>query len=256
MLVLKQWFHLLQGPQQVHVHTDHKSLRYRKTCPRTLTPRQARWFQFLEEYNLTVWYVPGLENPAAEACSCLVSRQLMDIQNATHTRAFVVYLVENCVSPEEEDVDEFLHVLEDSFSHDEVWLQPYDHLYVSLRSGGSGGKGPDVDGDAKPALRFDTEPLPSSEALGEDSHQSTVHLNDAGNEVPDMSTDTDDPPDIDMDRPLRVNFGREPRYAATLTKQIRRRRHRDGTLQPILLPKVGPNTPYPLSHKGAHRRVH
>ena len=79
VLALKQWFHLLRGPQQVHVHTDHESLRYLKTCPRPLTPRQARWSQFLEEYNLTLLYVPGLENPAADACSRLTSRQLMDI---------------------------------------------------------------------------------------------------------------------------------------------------------------------------------
>ena len=26
VLALKQWFHLLRGPQQVHVHTDHESL--------------------------------------------------------------------------------------------------------------------------------------------------------------------------------------------------------------------------------------
>ena len=55
VLALKQWFHLLRGPQQVHVHTDHKSLRYLKTFPRLLTPRQARWSQFLEKYNLTLW---------------------------------------------------------------------------------------------------------------------------------------------------------------------------------------------------------
>ena len=42
VLALKQWFHLLRGPQQMHVHTDHESLRYRKTSPRPLTPRQAR----------------------------------------------------------------------------------------------------------------------------------------------------------------------------------------------------------------------
>ena len=97
--------------------------------PRPLTPRQARWPQFLEGYNLTLWYVAGLENPAADACCRLTSRQLMDIENATCTRAFVVPLVENWVSPEGEPVDEFLHVLEDSFSHDEEWPQPYNHLY-------------------------------------------------------------------------------------------------------------------------------
>ena len=102
--------------------------------------------------------------------------------------------------------------------HYEVWPQPYDHLYVSLRSGRSVGNRPDVDEDAEPAHQFDTEqavepedlePLPLNEAVAVDSHQPEVHLDDAGNEVPDMSTDTDDLPDIDMDRPLRVTFGKE-----------------------------------------------
>ena len=229
VLALKQWFNLLGGLQQVHVHTDHESLPYPKTCPRPLTPRQARWFQFLEEFNVTLWYVPGLENPAADACSRLTSQQLMDIKNATRTRAFLVPLVENRVSPEGEPVDEFLLVLEDSFSHDEVWPQPYDHLYVSLQSGRSVGKRPDVEEDAEPAHQFDTEPavepedleaLPSKEALAEDSHQSEVHVDDAGNKVPDMLTDTGDVPDIDMDLPLRVTFGKEPLYAPTLTELI------------------------------------
>ena len=38
VLALKQWFHLLRGPQQVCVHNDHESLRYLKMCPRPLTP--------------------------------------------------------------------------------------------------------------------------------------------------------------------------------------------------------------------------
>ena len=111
VLAFKQWLHLLRGPQQVHVHTDHESLRYHKICPRQLTPRQARWSQFLEEYNLRLWYVPGLENPAADACCRLTSQQLMHIKNATRTRAFVIPLVENRASPEGEPVGEFLHVL-------------------------------------------------------------------------------------------------------------------------------------------------
>ena len=279
MLALKQWFHLLRGPQQVHVHTDHESLPYLKICPRPLTPRQARWSQFLEEYNLTLWYVLGLENPAADACSRPTSRQLMDIGNATRTRAFVIPLVENWASTEGEPVDEFLHVLEDSFLHDEVWPQPYDHLYVSLRSGRSVAKDSDADEHAEPALPVDTEPavepedlepLPSNatavepedlervlsdEILAEDSHQPDVHLDDAGNE-PDIPANTDDLPDVSMDRPLRVTFGKELRCAPTLAELICCRRHRDGTLKSVPLPKVGPNTPYPLSIKGTHRRVH
>ena len=67
--------------------------------------------QFLEEYKLTLWYVPGLRNPAADTCSRLTSQQLMDIENATRTRAFVIPLVENWASREKKPVDEFLHVL-------------------------------------------------------------------------------------------------------------------------------------------------
>ena len=163
--------------------------------------------------------------PAADACSRLTSRQLMDIENATRTRAFVIPLVENWTSPEGEPVEEFLHVLEDSFSHDEVWPQPYYHLYVLLRSGRSVGKEPDVDEHAEPALQFDTEPavepedleplpsnatavepedlepVPSDEILAQDSHQPEVHLDDAPNE-PDMPADTDSLPVVGMDRPL------------------------------------------------------
>ena len=125
------------------------------------------------------------------------------------------------------------------------------------------GKEPDVDEVAEPALQLETEPavqpedlepLPSNESLAEDSHQPEVHLHDTGNE-PDASTDTDDLPDIDMDRPLRVTFGKELRYAPTLTELIRCRRHRDGTLQSVPLPKVGPNTRCPSSLKGTHRGV-
>ena len=89
----------------------------------------------------------------------------MDIENATRTRAFVIPLVENWASPEGKPVHEFLHVLEDSFSHDEVWPQPYDHLYVSLRIGHSVGKEPDADQHAEPALQFYTEPAVEPEDL-------------------------------------------------------------------------------------------
>ena len=109
-------------------------------------------------------------------------------------------------------------MLEDSFSHDEVCPQPYDRLYVSLQNGRSVEKRPDVDKDAERAHRLDIEAavepedlgsLPSNEALAQNSHQPEVHLDDAGNEVQDMSTDNDDLPDTDMDRPLRVTFGKD-----------------------------------------------
>ena len=71
-----------------------------------------------------------------------------------------------------------------------------------------------------------------------------------------MSADTVNLPEVDMDLPLRVTFGKKLRYAPTLTELIRRRRHRGGTLKPVSLPKFGPNTAYPSGLKGTHRRVH
>ena len=93
------------------------------------------------------------------------------------------------------------------------------------------------------------------EILAEDSHQPDMHLDDPGNE-PDMPADTDDLPDVSTDRPLRVTFGKELRCAPTMAELIRCRRHRDGTLQSVPLPKVGPNTPCLSSLKGTRRRVH
>ena len=203
----------------------------------------------------------------------------MDIENATRTRAFVIPLVENSASPEGKRVSEFLHVLGDSFSQNEVWPQLYAHVYVSLRSGRFVGKKPNVDEYAEPALQFDTEPavepedveqlpsnatvvepedpepVPSNEILADNSQQPELHLDDARND-PDMPADTEDLPDVGMDCPLRVTFGNELRCAPTLAELIRCRRHRDGPLQSVPLPNVGPNTPYPSSLKGTHRRVY
>ena len=212
VLALKQWFHLLRAPRQVHLHPDNESLRYLQMCPRPLTPRQACWSHFFEEYDLTLWYVPVLKNPAADACSRITSRQLMNIENATGTQPFMLPSVNNWGSPEGEPVDAFPHVFEDSFFHYEVWLQPYHHLYVSLRSGRPVERDPDFDADAEPALKFDTEPaveseelkpLPTNEVVTEYSHWPAAHLDDARNVIPDKSTDPDDLP---FQLPLAKNF--------------------------------------------------
>ena len=141
------------------------------------------------------------------------------------------------------------------------------------------GKEHDPEEHAEPALQFDTEPavepedleplpsnatsvepedlepVPLDEILAEDSQQPDMHLDDAANE-PDIPADTDNLPDVSMDRPLRVTFRKELGCAPTMAELIRCRRHRDGTLQSVPLPKVRRNTPYLSSLKGTHRRVH
>ena len=64
------------------------------------------------------------------------------------------------------------------------------------------------------------EPALSDEIMAENSHQPDMHLDEAGNE-PDTSTDTDDLSDVSIDRPLRVTFGNELRYAPTMAELIR-----------------------------------
>ena len=258
MLALKQWFHLLRERQQVHVQTDHESLCYLERCPQQLTPRQARWSHSLEEYNLTLWHVPGLENPAADACFRLTSRQLMDFENATRTRAFLIPLVENSVSPEGELVTELLHVLEDSFSHDEVWPEPYDHLYVSLRSRRS-----------VMFPKMQNKPTFST-LIGLSSQRTCNHcrptrlwlrIHTSLRYISMMlatryKTCRRTPTTLRHRIGRHPSFGKELPYAPTSTELIRCRRHPDGTLQPVALPKVGPKTPYLSSLKGTHHRVH
>ena len=89
---------------------------------------------------------------------------------------------------------------------------------------------PDVYADASLAFQFDREPavepeelepLQTDEVVIEDLQGPAARLNDAGKETPDQSTDPDDLPEVDMDRPLRVTLGKELRYAPTLMEFIR-----------------------------------
>ena len=53
-----------------------------------------------------------------------------------------------------------------------------------------------------------------------DLHDPAARLDDTGNEIPDKWTNTDDLPEVDMDRPHPVTFGKKLRYDLTLTELI------------------------------------
>ena len=63
----KTWRHLLVG-SEVTVYTDHNPIRYLWDQP-DLSKRQARWINFLAEYDLTIQYVEGTKNVVADAFS-------------------------------------------------------------------------------------------------------------------------------------------------------------------------------------------
>lgn len=65
---LKHWRHYLQGAVRSRAYTDHASLKYFSTQPH-LNPRQARWMETLQEFNVYIDYLPGRANVVADALS-------------------------------------------------------------------------------------------------------------------------------------------------------------------------------------------
>ncbi|TYJ51196.1 hypothetical protein B9479_008248 [Cryptococcus floricola] len=64
---LKEWRPLLLGIP-VNVMTDHATLRHFFTQP-SLSDRQKRWSEVLNNYNLKIYYIPGVTNDVADALS-------------------------------------------------------------------------------------------------------------------------------------------------------------------------------------------
>ena len=64
----------------VKVLTDHKRLEYFMTTKK-LTPRQARWAEFLLEYNFIISYQSGKKNKKADALTHKPNERLVDVNN-------------------------------------------------------------------------------------------------------------------------------------------------------------------------------
>ena len=67
VFALKIWRHYLYG-EQFEVFLDHKSLKYIFT-QRDLNMRQHGWMKYLEDYDFTLHYHPGIENVVDDALS-------------------------------------------------------------------------------------------------------------------------------------------------------------------------------------------
>jgi hypothetical protein len=61
--------HLLLGAKhKILIRSDHKNLKYFKSS-RKITPRQARWYEFLEDYDFELEHLPGHTNTVADLLS-------------------------------------------------------------------------------------------------------------------------------------------------------------------------------------------
>ena len=59
----------LGAQEPVEVHTDHKNLQYFRQ-PQKISGRQARWTEYLQEFNYSIKHIPGHENTIANLLSC------------------------------------------------------------------------------------------------------------------------------------------------------------------------------------------
>lgn len=78
---LSQWRHLLVG-QRVEVKSDHHSLQQFFT-QRQLSKRQVRWMEELAQYDVSIHYIPGRKNGAADALSRKEEEEAEDQEGAT-----------------------------------------------------------------------------------------------------------------------------------------------------------------------------
>ncbi|XP_024887669.1 myb-like protein V, partial [Temnothorax curvispinosus] len=67
VFALRKWHTLLMG-RHVRVHTDHKALQFLSTCVQN-NHRIARWFEFMQEFDLEIIHIPGKENEIADTLS-------------------------------------------------------------------------------------------------------------------------------------------------------------------------------------------
>ena len=93
---LKANCHLLLGAQQKFlIRTDHNNLKYFKT-PQKISPRQACWHEFLQDYNFEITHFPGKSNTIADLLS-----QRKDFEGGVNPNKDVTLLPENLfITPE------------------------------------------------------------------------------------------------------------------------------------------------------------
>lgn len=106
---LRKWYTLLMG-RRVRIHTDHRALNYLSTCVRNST-RIARWWTFLQEFELDIRHIPGKSNMIADR----ISRQCEDKQGGKVTKKIEMIKDKN----EGTNTAEWVRIIKQSQEQDE-----------------------------------------------------------------------------------------------------------------------------------------
>jgi hypothetical protein len=89
---IKAFRYLLLGAQEKFlIRSDHENLKYFKS-PQKITPHQARWQQFLQDYNFELIHFPGKSNTIADLLS-----QRKDFEGGVNPNENVTLLSDPCL---------------------------------------------------------------------------------------------------------------------------------------------------------------
>ena len=116
---LKQFRHYLLGTSHpTHVRTDHDSLKYFQR-QKHLTDKQARWLDFLQEYDIHIQHIDGKANVVADALSRLRTQPLL-LSNAVTLNVFST-VTSDLISDD-------MHTLMEAYQEDKTALEAWEDI--------------------------------------------------------------------------------------------------------------------------------
>ena len=121
---LREWRHHLLG-SPIKIETDHCSLKYFQTQP-NLSQRQARWSEFMSQFDYQIIYLPGKQNIVADALS---RRRDWNEQGEDNEHQKHLASINSSVN------NDILQRIRDAYSSDEVCIHLLNDVNNTTTSG-------------------------------------------------------------------------------------------------------------------------